>query len=199
MTLDIVRHEGIRGLYRGLSASYLGVSEGVIQWVLYEVSGPIEPRASAGTCLLRNGLVSWSLTYNLAIQTNRQDNLPSPRRASPLALLHRLDCGRLGRSQGSRIPPDIPTRSHSHSTSTTRRAWREEVHRSAPDTEARAGGGGRACSVRRAHRAHVQGRAQRGVHVLDLRGRRGEAGVVDRSEDHGGIDHGRVGRIGRIG
>ncbi|GFZ47833.1 Uncharacterized mitochondrial carrier [Saitozyma sp. JCM 24511] len=36
MTLDIVRHEGIRGLYRGLSASYLGVSEGVIQWVLYE-------------------------------------------------------------------------------------------------------------------------------------------------------------------
>lgn len=28
--------EGIRGLYRGLSASYLGVSEGVIQWVLYE-------------------------------------------------------------------------------------------------------------------------------------------------------------------
>lgn len=36
MTVDIVRNEGIRGLYRGLSASYLGVSEGVIQWVLYE-------------------------------------------------------------------------------------------------------------------------------------------------------------------
>jgi solute carrier family 25 protein 33/36 len=38
VTMDIVRHEGIKGLYRGLSASYLGVSEGVIQWVLYEVS-----------------------------------------------------------------------------------------------------------------------------------------------------------------
>ena len=31
-----VRHEGIKGLYRGLSASYLGVTESTIQWVLYE-------------------------------------------------------------------------------------------------------------------------------------------------------------------
>lgn len=31
-----VRDEGIRGLYRGLSASYLGVSESALQWVMYE-------------------------------------------------------------------------------------------------------------------------------------------------------------------
>ncbi|GIZ37987.1 hypothetical protein CKM354_000141400 [Cercospora kikuchii] len=31
-----VRHEGIRGLYRGLTASYLGVSESTLQWMLYE-------------------------------------------------------------------------------------------------------------------------------------------------------------------
>lgn len=31
-----VKQEGIRGLYRGLSASYLGVSESTLQWVLYE-------------------------------------------------------------------------------------------------------------------------------------------------------------------
>ncbi|KAK4495233.1 hypothetical protein PRZ48_013562 [Zasmidium cellare] len=31
-----VRQEGIKGLYRGLSASYLGVSESTLQWVLYE-------------------------------------------------------------------------------------------------------------------------------------------------------------------
>ena len=37
LTWEIMQKEGIRGLYRGLSASYLGVSEGVIQWVLYEV------------------------------------------------------------------------------------------------------------------------------------------------------------------
>jgi solute carrier family 25 protein 33/36 len=36
-----IRHEGIKGLYRGLSASYLGVSESTLQWVLYE-------RAKAG-------------------------------------------------------------------------------------------------------------------------------------------------------
>ena len=31
-----LRNEGVRGLYRGLSASYLGVSESTLQWVLYE-------------------------------------------------------------------------------------------------------------------------------------------------------------------
>lgn len=31
-----IRTEGFRGLYRGLSASYLGVSESTLQWVLYE-------------------------------------------------------------------------------------------------------------------------------------------------------------------
>lgn len=32
----VVEREGVRGLYKGLSASYLGVIEGTIQWVLYE-------------------------------------------------------------------------------------------------------------------------------------------------------------------
>ena len=31
-----MREEGVRGFYKGLSASYLGVTEGTIQWVLYE-------------------------------------------------------------------------------------------------------------------------------------------------------------------
>lgn len=31
-----VRHEGIKGLYRGLTASYLGVTESTMQWVMYE-------------------------------------------------------------------------------------------------------------------------------------------------------------------
>jgi len=33
---QVVRGEGIRGLYKGMSASYLGVSESTLQWVLYE-------------------------------------------------------------------------------------------------------------------------------------------------------------------
>ncbi|KAK0527692.1 Pyrimidine nucleotide transporter, mitochondrial [Tilletia horrida] len=36
LTVRIMRSEGVRGLYKGLSASYLGVAEGTIQWVLYE-------------------------------------------------------------------------------------------------------------------------------------------------------------------
>jgi len=34
--MQTVRNEGIRGLYRGLSASYLGVTESSLYWVLYE-------------------------------------------------------------------------------------------------------------------------------------------------------------------
>ncbi|RKP07006.1 mitochondrial carrier domain-containing protein, partial [Thamnocephalis sphaerospora] len=34
--IQVLRTEGIRGLYRGLSASYLGVTEGTLQWVTYE-------------------------------------------------------------------------------------------------------------------------------------------------------------------
>jgi solute carrier family 25 protein 33/36 len=33
---QVVRNEGIRGLYKGMSASYLGVSESAMHWVLYE-------------------------------------------------------------------------------------------------------------------------------------------------------------------
>ncbi|KII86060.1 hypothetical protein PLICRDRAFT_165722 [Plicaturopsis crispa FD-325 SS-3] len=36
MIKRIFREEGVRGFYKGLSASYLGVTEGTIQWVLYE-------------------------------------------------------------------------------------------------------------------------------------------------------------------
>ena len=33
---QVIQQEGVRGLYRGLSASYLGVTESTLQWVLYE-------------------------------------------------------------------------------------------------------------------------------------------------------------------
>lgn len=44
MTLTILRTEGLRGLYKGLSASYLGVSESTIQWVLYEQLKRVQQR-----------------------------------------------------------------------------------------------------------------------------------------------------------
>jgi solute carrier family 25 protein 33/36 len=39
-------HEGLKGFYRGLSASYLGVTEGVIQWTLYEQFKRLPARTS---------------------------------------------------------------------------------------------------------------------------------------------------------
>ncbi|KIJ44029.1 hypothetical protein M422DRAFT_169115, partial [Sphaerobolus stellatus SS14] len=33
---DVLRKEGVKGMYKGLTASYLGVTEGTIQWTLYE-------------------------------------------------------------------------------------------------------------------------------------------------------------------
>ncbi|PVG04728.1 mitochondrial carrier [Serendipita vermifera] len=44
----IFSNEGIRGFYKGLSASYLGVSEGVIQWTLYEQFKSLARRAEGG-------------------------------------------------------------------------------------------------------------------------------------------------------
>lgn len=44
----ILHENGIRGLYKGLSASYLGVSEGVIQWTLYEQLKKLAKKAEGG-------------------------------------------------------------------------------------------------------------------------------------------------------
>ena len=35
-TMQTLKQEGVRGMYRGLGASYLGVTESTLQWVLYE-------------------------------------------------------------------------------------------------------------------------------------------------------------------
>lgn len=34
--ISILKKDGVKGMYRGMTASYIGVSEGIIQWVLYE-------------------------------------------------------------------------------------------------------------------------------------------------------------------
>jgi len=55
MIKQIVREEGIRGFYKGLSASYLGVTEGTIQWVLYERLKRISASAEG-----RGGIAEWT-------------------------------------------------------------------------------------------------------------------------------------------
>lgn len=43
----VVRTEGVRGLYKGLSASFLGVSESTIQWTTYEYFKSLIARRAA--------------------------------------------------------------------------------------------------------------------------------------------------------
>jgi solute carrier family 25 protein 33/36 len=54
-----VRHEGIRGLYRGLSASYLGVTESSLQWVMYEQMKRELARREALRLTDPNHVASW--------------------------------------------------------------------------------------------------------------------------------------------
>lgn len=54
MIKQIMREEGIKGFYKGLSASYLGVTEGTIQWVLYERLKKISQAAEG-----QGGAIGW--------------------------------------------------------------------------------------------------------------------------------------------
>jgi solute carrier family 25 protein 33/36 len=61
-----VRHEGIRGLYRGLSASYLGVSESTLQWVLYEQMKMSLARRKDRILATGNPMTWWDETVDLS-------------------------------------------------------------------------------------------------------------------------------------
>ncbi|PNS19686.1 hypothetical protein CAC42_7530 [Sphaceloma murrayae] len=58
-TLQTVRTEGIRGLYRGLTASYLGVTESTLQWVLYEQMKSALERREARIKVSGRPMTSW--------------------------------------------------------------------------------------------------------------------------------------------
>ncbi len=56
---QVVRNEGIRGLYKGMSASYLGVSESVMHWVLYEQMKKALKRREEKVVLSGRSKTSW--------------------------------------------------------------------------------------------------------------------------------------------
>ncbi|KAI9655816.1 MAG: hypothetical protein M1821_005251 [Bathelium mastoideum] len=63
-TLQTVRHEGIRGLYRGLSASYLGITESTLQWVLYEQMKMYLRKRDEHIVLSGRPMTSWDETVS---------------------------------------------------------------------------------------------------------------------------------------
>lgn len=60
----ILKTEGVQGLYKGLSASYLGVAEGTIQWVLYERLKRLG--VEDNTNVARGGVREWMGTVGAA-------------------------------------------------------------------------------------------------------------------------------------
>lgn len=63
---QIYREAGVKGFYRGLSASYLGVSEGVIQWTLYEQFKMISARRQSNPQSEASGFGSKGLAAGAA-------------------------------------------------------------------------------------------------------------------------------------
>ncbi|KAL9055851.1 MAG: hypothetical protein Q9162_003277 [Coniocarpon cinnabarinum] len=70
-TMQTLRQEGVRGLYRGLGASYLGVTESTMQWVLYErfklwLAPREHAQALRGHTSKSEEAVNWSLKIGAA-------------------------------------------------------------------------------------------------------------------------------------
>jgi hypothetical protein len=134
MIKEIVRTEGIRGFYKGLSASYLGVTEGTIQWVLYErlkkLSRNTEGRGGMGQWFGMLGsagtakCVASLITYPHEV---RMRPTPGP----PHMLMTRK--------------PGTP-----YATAPAARQRCHEVHRALADSPPGYCGGGRACPIWRA-------------------------------------------------
>jgi solute carrier family 25 protein 33/36 len=61
-TMQTLRNEGIRGLYRGLTASYLGVAESTMQWTLYEQMKLSLARREARVAESGRPLTAWDHT-----------------------------------------------------------------------------------------------------------------------------------------
>lgn len=123
MIKRIMREEGVRGFYKGLSASYLGVTEGTIQWVLYErlkkLSAGVEGASgiqqwfgmlgSAGTAKCVASLI----TYPHEVRTFSLQLSLSP------------------------IVTALPFSGHPDKTSTTQCEWRGQIHWAVTNTAPR--------------------------------------------------------------
>jgi hypothetical protein len=149
---EIMRQEGVRGFYKGLSASYLGVTEGTIQWVLYERL----KKLSAGT-QGRGGLQEWFGMLGSAGTAKCVASLityPHEVRLYPL-LLHVRKCL-------------LPTSGTTNTSSATESRWEAEVHRSGADAPSCHRRGGRSIIVWRIERTSDACRAQCCRDVFDI-------------------------------
>lgn len=154
MIKKIMREEGVRGFYKGLSASYLGVTEGTIQWVLYERLKKLSARVEG-----RGGATEWLALLGSAGTAKCV--------ASLITYPHevRLVVSFL------RNPADPVLSGHPDTTTATSRERKGQIYRPRPDPSSRYCRRGREEALRRTQRAPYARHPQRRRHVLHLRGR----------------------------
>ena len=161
--VSIIKQEGIRGLYRGMSASYLGVSEGVIQWVLYEVGHSNFPFST--------------FANRPAFETSGPERRRRVNEPILPPIIYRIHSRRIRKCQSSGIPHNLPPRSHSHTTTSTYGERNPEIYWLDADSQVGRCRGRCQGVVWRIDTAYVEGGAQCGLYVLDLRGGRFQAGL----------------------
>lgn len=135
MFKKILREEGVRGFYKGLSASYLGVTEGTIQWVLYERLKAL----TAGT-EGKGGVQEW---FGMLGSAGTAKCV-----ASLITYPHEVRVFRnLLVDRDLRHPAG-----HPNAATTTTRRRQDEIHRPRPDPPTSHRRRGRALFIRRAQR-----------------------------------------------
>ncbi|TIB94463.1 hypothetical protein E3Q17_01537 [Wallemia mellicola] len=93
---DLIKNEGIRGLYRGLSASYLGVTESTLQWILYEQLKDFtkDSKLSSMSTMVSAGLAKSTatvITYpHEVIRTRMRQAVPVGEKPRYTSLIHTL-------------------------------------------------------------------------------------------------------------
>lgn len=90
-------------------------------------------------------------------------------------VIHRIHSRRIRKCQSSSIPHNLPTRSHSYTTTSTYGKWNPEIHWLGADSQAGRRRGRCQGVVWRIDAPYVEGGTQCGLYVFDLRGGRLQA------------------------
>jgi hypothetical protein len=159
---QVVRHEGVRGLYKGMSASYLGVTESTVQWVLYEqMKKALEEREqriilSGRPKTLWDSTVEWTGNIGAAGSAKLVAALATyPHEVSSTEPSLRQ---KINNSSG---------RSHSSPSSAFRKRP-PEIYWPRPVLQVSLERGRHGCYVRRSHPAPSEDSSQRRYHVWDV-------------------------------
>ena len=152
---QILREEGVRGFYKGMTASYLGVTEGTIQWVWYE---KLKKMRAAGEGEARGGWKEWAGMLGSAGTAKCVASLITyPHEVRPLPIFI-----------GTRLTPERNTGHPNTAPPTSTKRRPAKIHRALPNAARRHRRRGRPVSVRRSQRASYASHTELGGHVRDL-------------------------------